>query len=377
MRNKTVKKTDEFRQFKTNIFFRTILLLFISVVGISFLYNFIFRGRFANGVVYIFQNLLGMERETALDLYQHTFRNHIDWVFFLALVLVFAVVFRIYLNWFAKYFMEINKGIDTLIEEGAGDVFLSPEMSVTEKKINTIKHTLEKRKMDAMLSEQRKNDMIVYLAHDLKTPLASVIGYLTLLSDAREISDELREKYISITLNKAERLEDLINEFFEIARFNLSNITLQYGRINMTRLLEMLIFEFGPMLKEKNLECSLHVSGDIMVKCDGDKIQRVFDNLLRNAVIYSYEGTVIDIFAAEEDKNVMIQFTNHGNTIPADKLEQIFSQFYRLDVSRSTERGGAGLGLAIAKQIVELHHGTVTAKSREEVTAFKVTLPKL
>lgn len=98
---------------------------------------------------------------------------------------------------------------------------------------------------------QRKNDLIMYLAHDLKTPLASVIGYLNLLHDEGQISEELREKYLTITLNKAERLEDLINEFFEIARFNLSTISLQYSRINLTRLLEQLIYEFKPMTKEK------------------------------------------------------------------------------------------------------------------------------
>lgn len=93
--------------------------------------------------------------------------------------------------------------------------------------------------------------MIMYLAHDLKTPLSSVIGYLTLLKDESQMSKELREKYLSISLDKAERLEDLINEFFEITRFNMSNITLQYTKINLTRMLEQLIYEFKPMLKEK------------------------------------------------------------------------------------------------------------------------------
>lgn len=221
---------------------------------------------------------------------------------------------------------------------------------------------------------RRKNDLIMYLAHDLKTPLASVIGYLNLLRDEREISEELREKYLSISLAKAERLEDLINEFFEIARFNLSTITLQYSRINLTRLLEQLTFEFKPIMKEKNLSCKLHVPRDIMLRCDADKIQRVFDNLLRNAVIYSYENSEIEIIVKNHGENITITFVNSGDTIPKEKLDRIFEQFYRLDAARSTS-GGAGLGLAIARQIAELHGGGITANSERERIEFEVTLP--
>lgn len=104
-------------------------------------------------------------------------------------------------------------------------------------------------------------------------------------------------------------------------------------------------------------------------------MQRVFDNLLRNAVIYSFNGTDINITVTRQEENVMISFANHGDTIPVEKLERIFEQFYRLDASRSTSSGGAGLGLAIAKQIVELHHGTIQARSQDEVIEFEVVLP--
>lgn len=233
------------------------------------------------------------------------------------------------------------------------------------------------RSHEQILKEEtaRKNDLILYLAHDLKTPLASVIGYLNLLRDERQISEELQERYLSISLAKAERLEDLINEFFDIARFNLTDISLQYSKIDLTRLLEQLAFEFKPMLKEKDLSCSLQMPAEMLLRCDAGKIQRAFDNLLRNAVIYSYPNTEIEIGAERQKDRVVIKFINHGDTIPEENLERIFEQFYRLDISRSTSSGGAGLGLAIAKRIVELHHGTITAKSENELIAFTVTLP--
>ena len=243
--------------------------------------------------------------------------------------------------------------------------------------MSEIKSKLRSHEQILRQETARKNDLLIYLAHDLKTPLASVIGYLNLLRDEGQISEDLREKYLSISLDKAEHLEDLINEFFEIARFNLSDITLQYRNINLTRLLEQLIYEFKPMLKEKNLNCNLHIANDTMLNCDPDKIQRVFDNLLRNAVLYSYEGTDIEIAAAKQDEKILLQFINHGATIPEDRLERIFEQFYRLDASRNTISGGAGLGLAIAKRIVELHNGTITAKSEKECIEFTVVLPAL
>lgn len=375
MKNRVFKKTDDFRQFKAKIFFCTIWMVTIAAGCIYLLYSLFLKGRFADLIVSVNQKLLGLEYDAARTLYQWTFRNHIELVFVVGMVLVFFITFRIYLNWFAKYFMEINNGIDDIGRESIGEVSLPPELSATEKKINTIKHTLEKQKLDMKLAEQRKNDMVMYLAHDLKTPLASVIGYLNLLRDEGQISEELRQKYLSVSLEKAERLEDLINEFFEIAKFNLSNITLQYSRISLVRLLEMLLYEFQPMLHEKNLECNLMVPEDIMIRCDADKIQRVFDNLLKNAVIYSFEGTDIDIAVVRQGEDVEITFTNHGDTIPEEKLERVFEQFYRLDASRSTSSGGAGLGLAIAKQIIELHHGAIMARSENEIIEFKVILP--
>ena len=233
------------------------------------------------------------------------------------------------------------------------------------------------RSREQILREEtaRKNDLILYLAHDLKTPLASVIGYLNLLRDEEQISRPLQERYLSITLDKAERLEDLINEFLDMARFNLSDITRQYSRIDLTRLLEQLTFEFGPMLREKDLTCRLDAPEELMLRCDANKLQRVMDNLLRNAVAYSFSGTEIAIAAGQQGEQVVIRFVNQGPTIPPENLQRIFQQFYRLDVSRSTSSGGAGLGLAIAKRIVELHHGTIEAKSEDERIEFVVTLP--
>lgn len=216
----------------------------------------------------------------------------------------------------------------------------------------------------------------MYLAHDLKTPLTSVIGYLTLIRDEPQISPKLRERYTGIALDKAQRLEELINEFFDITRFNLTTLVLEPERRNLSRMLEQIIDEFRPVLAEKELSVRTSIAPDVEILCDPDKLERVFDNLIRNAVSYSYERTEIYFSMVKQiEDRVEISIWNRGKTIPQEKLEHIFEQFFRLDSSRSTATGGAGLGLAIAKEIVELHGGTIRAESAKESVVFTVVLP--
>jgi len=300
---------------------------------------------------------------------------------------LFFLGFPIFLGWLVittyfllkplRYMDEVVSATEQLYDSIDEPVVLSNELKDVQDELNYVREQSRKNAAIAKKAEKRKNDLIVYLAHDLKTPLSSVIGYLNLLKDEQQISDELREKYLSISLDKAERLEDLINEFFEITRFNLSNITLEYRMINLTRMLEQLVYEFKPMLAEKNLTCSMDAPADVILSCDPDKLQRVFDNLLRNAVNYSYENSDIKVRAEINKNNVIIRFMNKGNVIPKEKLNRIFEQFYRLDSSRSSHNGGAGLGLAIAKEIVGLHNGEITAFSDEDITCFEVILPFL
>ncbi len=118
------------------------------------------------------------------------------------------------------------------------------------------------------------------------------------------------------------------------------------------------------------MTCRLHAAPDMMLRCDANKMQRVFDNLLRNAVFYGDENSAIDITATQDDASTAIQFVNRGETIPEDRLVRIFEQFYRLDAARGTNHGGAGLGLAIAKEIVERHAGQLSAQSENEQTTL-------
>lgn len=169
-------------------------------------------------------------------------------------------------------------------------------------------------------AEQRKNDLIVYLAHDLKTPLTSVIGYLTLLRDEPQISPEIRARYTGIALEKAERLEDLINEFFDITRFNLSRLELERQSVDLTRMLEQVASEFRPIFAESGLSCSLDLPPKLHYSCDPDKLARVFDNLLRNASYYSLPDSTVEIAGRIEAGKIVLTFSNAGKNIPPGEI---------------------------------------------------------
>lgn len=274
-----------------------------------------------------------------------------------------------------RYLDEIIAASEKLASPTTDPILLPDAMKYVQDELNQVREQALHNARIAKDAEQRKNDLIVYLAHDLKTPLTSVIGYLTLLRDEPEISPELRAKYTGIALNKAERLEELINDFFDITRFNLTTLTLETERINFSRMVEQISSEFQPILAEKELAFDTRIEPDIELFCDPDKLERVLDNLIRNAVSYSYRGTTIMLFLTRQEDSVCLKVQNHGKTIPPEKLAHIFQQFFRVDASRGSATGGSGLGLAIAKEIVELHGGSISAESMEEKILFTVILP--
>ena len=272
------------------------------------------------------------------------------------------------------------------------DVMKEAENELNEVRLQAI---LDERMLQE--NEEKKNNLIMYLAHDLKTPLTSVMGYLALLEENPDLPPEQRARYIGIARSKAERLEELIGEFFDITRLTLTTMTLNRSRIHLSRMLEQIVSESAVLLEEKGVRWKTDIQPGVYLMGDADKLQRVFDNLIRNAVSYCYPDTELELRMFAEagggsrrggaatggnpgrdaaGGTVRVSLRNSGPTIPKEKLRKLFEQFYRLDESRGTDEGGAGLGLAIAKEIVELHGGTITAESGNETITFLVTLPE-
>lgn len=374
MKSKRENRRNDYAKLKGKVFYQMLLITTAATVTVYLLRN-ILRGQVGDRIVQFLVNVFHFSYTDALTIYQLVFRSNMETILFFVTLVFLVILFRFSISWFTKYFDEISTGMDKLTEESDDEIMLSPELNFMENKLNKIKSNLEKQKKAAIDAEQRKNDLVVYLAHDIKTPLTSIIGYLSLLNEAPDMPPEQKAKYVGITLEKAYRLEQLINEFFEITRFNLQTIVLNKEKVNLLFMLQQMADEFYPILAPQKKQMSVNVPDGLTLWGDADKLARVFNNIIKNAIAYSYENSVIDISARQQDKFIVITFTNQGNPIPQAKLETIFEKFYRLDSSRSTNTGGAGLGLAIAKEIVNAHDGTISVESNTENTAFTIKLP--
>lgn len=268
---------------------------------------------------------------------------------------------------------QVSRALEALLQDPEGEPKQPRSLRRVAPQLSLLRGKLLSQQQEVREEVKRRQDLIAFLAHDLKTPLTSVLGYLQLLRDEPDLPAEQRAKYTGIALDKARRLEELVEEFFDI---NTMDLALEGGEnIQLSLLLEQLGDEFYPLFAEKELTCTPDIQPHLAVKGDGDRLARVFDNVLRNAVKYSTPGTSVGLTAREEGGMAVVTITNQGLEIPEKELSNIFQKFYRLDAARSTRTGGAGLGLAIAKEIVDAHGGSIRAESTGSTTAFVISLP--
>ena len=375
MRRAFKKNRGDYSQLKVKLHLRIIGIAVLSYVIVLLFYTFTWRRRGGEWLVSLIRWFFKFDYDAALNIYWKVFRIYIDVIWIVAIVAVFIILLRVILNSVTGYLDAVNHGIDGLLSEET-EIHLPSELAETERKLQAVKSALKQRTLEAQLAEQRKNDLVMYLAHDIRTPLTSVIGYLNLLAEVPDMPTEQRAKYSGITLDKAYRLEKMINAFFEIARYNLQEIHISKARVDLYYMLVQLADELSPMLCANGNSVRIQADENITVEADPEQLARVLNNILRNAAAYSFPNTEILISAAETRDAVRITFTNEGKTIPKEKLSMLFEKFYRLDEARASSTGGTGLGLAIAKEIVTLHGGTLSAASEDNRIEFSIELPR-
>lgn len=294
-------------------------------------------------------------------------------------IAVYAVVFILIiirtLNRSLSYFSKLSNAIsDPRLIEG-GRVELPEELTIASQQIELLQKKIRDHEQAAVMAEQRKNELVAYLAHDIRTPLTSVVGYLSLLAESPDLPREKRAEFAGIALAKAERLESLIEEFFEITRYNLDAILLERENVDIALFLDQVADEFGISAQERDIAIVTRAPEGESVFIDSSKMARALGNVVKNAIAYADQGTEVTVCATVSDTEIVLATTNKGREISAVHLEAIFERFYREDASRG-QGANAGLGLAIAREIVEAHAGTINAESSNGLTTFTIRLPR-
>ena len=294
-------------------------------------------------------------------------------------IMVFSITFLLlqersiaYIGKISDAVRDISEGdLNTTIDVIGDDEFSGMAANLN-KMVKEIRRLMDKERE----AERTKNELITNVAHDLRTPLTSIIGYLEILSSkSAPLPPEMQKKYIDIAYSKSKRLEKLIEDLFGFTKLNYGKISMQVAEVDIIKLLGQLLEESYPNFSNKGLSYELqsNVSAKI-ISADGNLLARLFDNLINNAIKYGADGKRVLVKVHASKETVQVSVTNYGYVIPPEELPLIFDKFYRVEQSRSTHTGGTGLGLAIVKNIVDMHGGDITVKSDLNGTVFTVTL---
>ncbi len=318
----------------------------------------------------------GMENSLALLFYRPG--TMIVLLYVLLGIGVFSVSFLLLQSRSMRYISRISSAMREIAEGDLNitlDVEGDDEFADMAENLNNMVEELRQLMDKERESERTKNELITNVAHDLRTPLTSIIGYLELLSGPVKLNEEMQKKYLDITYKKSKRLQKLIEDLFGFTKLNYGKISMKVSKVDIVKLLSQMLEEFYPNFMEKNLayELQSNVTAKV-ITADGNLLARLFDNLINNAIKYGSEGKKIIVKVDATDTVVTVSVTNFGYVIPKEELPLLFEKFYRVEQSRSVNTGGTGLGLAIAKNIVDMHGGTIGVTSDLNGTVFTVKL---
>ena len=292
---------------------------------------------------------------------------------------MFVASFYFMINKHMKYIKTITNGMKELAE-GNFDVNIQvmtvDEFGQLARYMNQMKNNIQVILEKERMTEHAKNDMVSSVAHDLRTPLTSIVGYIDYVLEHPELDEELKRKYLEIAFRKAQYLEKLTNDLLGFVKLEHRDMTYQWVRLDLRQLLEQLIDEHTLNLENNGLRMEFSSTQDsIMMVADGNLLARLFENLLNNAMKYGKDGKCVRVELDKRGIYAIVRVINYGYVIPEKDLDKIFHKFYRVEQSRSLNTGGSGLGLAIAEQIVQIHKGMIGVQSDLRGTVFEVKLP--
>ncbi|THF74042.1 sensor histidine kinase [Cohnella fermenti] len=302
-----------------------------------------------------------------------------DLNFFLLIFLPLAILFfYLFTKPYVRYFRQISEGIHRLASgdfQARVSIDTNDEFEIIAEDINRAGEKLKTAVEKGDFAENSKDQLVLNLAHDIRTPLTSVIGYLDYILHNDNLTEERKKHYMNVAYTKSRRLEGLVEELFEITRMNYGKVEVQRSPLDLGELLSQLCEELYPVFERNGLEARLDAASDIRILGQGDLLARVFENLLMNAAQHGGDGKYVDVQCKTEAGEAVVSVANYGHWIPEEELPFLFDMFFTGDRARAHKGGSTGLGLFIAKNIAVQHGGTITATSDVTRTCFEVRLP--
>ncbi|WP_283680223.1 HAMP domain-containing sensor histidine kinase [Lentilactobacillus sp. Marseille-Q4993] len=243
--------------------------------------------------------------------------------------------------------------------------------------VNALVDTINDSLAEERAIEHSKDELITNVSHDLRTPLTSILGYLGLIQDKQYRSMDDVLKYTEIAYLKAKQMKSLVDNLFEYTKVKQTDTKLSINKLDINQMMEQLVASFELDANKHGLKISARdYDGPLFIEADAEKLGRVFNNLISNAIKYGNGGHNIFLDCEMLNENeLQVNVSNDGPKIPEKSLNQIFERFYRVEGSRNKDTGGSGLGLAIAQSIVSLHGGYIQVTSSDELTTFAIHIP--
>ena len=293
---------------------------------------------------------------------------------------IYLILNLLFLATEAWFLWKYSKVLTKLIKKPA-EILLSQEQKVSDElSLAELSHQLEQidemiqaSKKDSRQSEQLKTELLTNVSHDLRTPLTSIITYGELLNQPKTTTED-QKKYVEIINQKAKRMKHLIDDLFEVTKMNNGEIILEKSEVNLSQLLQQSVSEYSEELKEHDLKMVFNKpEKDLYATIDGERMWRVFDNLLVNVLKYAMPNTRVYLKIEEQHKQVRIELKNISEYELNENAKDLVEKFKRGDSSRHTE--GSGLGLAIVNSIVVLHNGQMAIDVDGDMFKIVIRLP--
>ena len=282
------------------------------------------------------------------------------WLSVMAIFLVYAVVFILFEDYNRKFVMPFNEVSDWQLL-----VFSIVVMAGLGFLLYRYAHRMDERisREQAEKENRLRRELTHNISHELKTPVASILGYTDTILESPDISEDMKRLFIERTNVQAKRLSALLQDISALNRMDYAKDMIAVERVDVSALFADILQETTLAVQRREMSVKNYLPQNIIVRGNRSLLYSIFRNLIDNAVNYAGQSTTIEVSATEQQGLWLFTFSDNGIGIPAEHLPRIFERFYRIDKGRSRDMGGTGLGLAIVKNAVQLHGGTINVST--------------